>query len=77
MKKSYDSGLIHGDLSSFNILNHNDKPFFIDFSQGTLVKTPNSGELLERDVRNIVGFFGKLGVEAEVEESLYKITRKK
>lgn len=76
MKKLYESGLIHGDLSSFNILNHHDEPYFIDFSQATLVKTPNSGELLERDVNNIVRFFGKLGVKAEVEEVLYKITRK-
>ena len=73
MKRLYDAGLIHGDLSSFNILNH--KPCFIDFSQATLVKTPNSEELLERDVKNIVRFFGKLGVKAEVEEVLEKIKK--
>ena len=74
VKKLYKQGLIHGDLSSFNILNHNEKPYIIDFSQSTLVKTPNSEELLERDVKNIVRFFGKLGVEAEVEKVIKKVT---
>ena len=73
MEKLYACGLIHGDLSSFNILNYNDKPVLIDFSQATLVKTPNSEELLERDVKNIVQFFKRLGVEANKEEILKRI----
>jgi len=77
MRKLHDSGLIHGDLSSFNILNHQEKPCFIDFSQATLVKTPNSEELLRRDLNNIVRFFAKLGVKADFEKVLYKITQKK
>ena len=76
MKKLYDQGLIHGDLSPFNILNHKEKPYFIDFSQATLVKTPNSEELLKRDVHNIVQFFSKLGIKENETEILYKITRK-
>jgi RIO kinase 1 len=76
MKKLYDEGLIHGDLSPFNILNYQEKPYFIDFSQATLVKTPNSEELLKRDVHNIVQFFSKLGAKENEEEILYKITRK-
>ena len=77
MKKLYQEGLIHGDLSSFNILNHNEKPYFIDFSQSTTIKTPNSEELLERDVKNIVRFFGKLGVNADFDQIFNKITGKK
>ncbi|MDO8511462.1 MAG: serine protein kinase RIO [Nanoarchaeota archaeon] len=76
MKKLYDGGLIHGDLSPFNILNHKEKPYFIDFSQATLVKTPNSEELLKRDIHNIVHFFSKLGIKENEQEILYKITRK-
>ncbi|MEK6809936.1 MAG: serine protein kinase RIO [Nanoarchaeota archaeon] len=76
MKKLYERGLIHGDLSPFNILNHQEKPYFIDFSQATLVKTPNSEELLQRDVKNIVQFFSKLGVKENETEILYKITKK-
>lgn len=73
MKKMYRVGLIHGDLSAFNILNYNEKPVLIDFSQSTLVKTPNSEELLERDVKNIVQFFRKLGVKSEIEDILVRI----
>ncbi len=73
MKKMYKGGLIHGDLSSFNILNWKEKPVLIDYSQATLVRTPNSEELLERDVKNVVRFFRKLGVKTEEGEVLKKI----
>ena len=76
MKKLYDEGLIHGDLSPFNILNYKEKPYFIDFSQATLVKTPNSEELLKRDVHNIVQFFSKFGIKGNEQEILNKITEK-
>jgi RIO kinase 1 len=76
MKKLYHAGLIHGDLSAFNILNHNEKPVLIDFSQSTVVKTPNSQELLERDIKNILQFFRKLGVKREAEEILHLIKEK-
>jgi RIO kinase 1 len=77
MKLLYKIGLIHGDLSSFNILNYKERPVLIDFSQATMIKTPNSQELLERDVKNILQFFKKLGIEADFEETLLKIRGKK
>ncbi len=77
MKKLYRAGLIHGDLSSFNILNKNESPVLIDFSQATVVKTPNSHELLRRDIKNILQFFRKLGVKREEEEILNLILEKK
>jgi|SRR3989344_1518882 len=73
MEKLYREGLIHGDLSPFNILNHEEKPYFIDFSQGTLVKTPNSEELLKRDVHNVLHFFAKLGIRENEQKILQKI----
>ena len=74
MKKLYKKGLIHGDLSSFNILNWNEVPYFIDFSQATMLKAPNAQELLERDVKNVCQFLKKLGMKMEKEEILGKIT---
>jgi len=60
MQKLYKkAGLIHGDLSAFNILNFHEKPVFIDFSQATTTKNPNAEEYLERDIRNIANFFKK------------------
>ncbi len=76
IKKMYNVGLIHGDLSSFNILNFNEKPVIIDFSQATLTKTPNSEELLERDIKNILRFFLKLGVKEDFEKIFKEITEK-
>lgn len=73
VKKLYEKGLIHGDLSSFNILNFNEEPFIIDFSQATLVKTPNSEELLERDLKNLIKFFGKLGIKREYGDVLKEV----
>lgn len=75
IERLYANGLIHGDLSPFNILSHQEKPYFIDFSQGTLVKTPNSEDLLKRDIHNIVHFFAKLGVKENEGEILKSITR--
>ncbi len=74
VKKLYKQGLIHGDLSSFNILNHNEKPYIIDYSQATLTRTPNSEELLERDIKNLLHFFKKLGIKADQEKIIKKIT---
>lgn len=73
MKKLYRGGLVHGDLSAFNILNFQEKPVLIDFSQSTLVNSPNSEELLVRDVTNIVRFFSKLGVKANEEDLIKKM----
>ena len=73
IKKLYKSGLVHADLSAFNILNFNETPVFIDMSQSTTLKHPRAEEYLERDVRNICIFFRKHGLKAEEESVLKKI----
>ncbi len=77
IEKLYIAGLVHGDLSSFNILNDNEKPVLIDFSQSTLTKTPNSRELLKRDIENVCKYFRKLGVKNDPEEVYNKIMQDK
>lgn len=59
IKKLVELGIVHGDISEFNILNHNEKPYFIDFSQATSVKDQNALEYLKRDLGNIKRFFKK------------------
>ena len=76
VRDMYQAGLIHGDLSAFNILNHQEKPVLIDFSQATLTKTPNSEELLKRDLKNILQFFKKLKVEEDLVKIYKKVTGK-
>jgi len=70
MKRLHKAGLVHADLSSFNILNFNEKPVFIDFSQCTLLKTSRAREYLERDITNIVNFFKKVKVDLKKEDIL-------
>ncbi len=68
MKKLYKGGLIHADLSPFNILNHNEKPVFIDFSQTSPTGLSRSQEFLERDVKNILNYFSRLGIDEDPEK---------
>lgn len=74
MKKLWKAGLVHGDLSEFNILNENDNPVFIDMSQGTVTRSINANELLERDIKNMCRFFKRIGVEKNQEQIKNKIT---
>ena len=63
LDKLREAGLVHGDISAFNILNFNDKPVFIDFSQSTTTESPRAQELFERDILNLNTFFLKFGVK--------------
>ena len=67
------AGIVHGDLSEFNILNHNDTPVFIDMSQSTVKECTIAMELLERDIRNIANYGKKLGVELDKDKIKKKI----
>ncbi len=73
MKKLHKAGIVHADLSEYNILNWNDRPYLIDFSQGTSTKSLNADELLDRDIRNISKFFNKIGVKTSEEELKKKV----
>lgn len=68
MRKLYKAGLVHADLSPFNILNYNERPVFIDFSQCSSKGTSRANEFLERDITNVVNFFKKLGLAPDKEK---------
>lgn len=76
IKSLWKQGLVHGDLSAFNILNNAEKPIFIDFSQTTTTKSFDARELLQRDLKNIKQFFAKLKVDLDVDETYKKIISK-
>ena len=75
IRKLYKSGLVHADLSAFNILNFEDSPVFIDMSQATTLKHPRAEEFLERDVRNICIFFRKVGLKVNEKSASKKIKK--
>jgi RIO kinase 1 len=74
-KINVDAGLVHSDLSEFNILIFNDLPYIIDVGQAVVHSHPMSGEFFERDVRNIAAFFSKMGVEITPKSILEKIAQ--
>ncbi len=55
--------LVHGDLSEFNILYHNQEPIIIDISQAVAIQHPKALEYLERDIKNIYNFFKKFEIK--------------
>jgi len=60
--KSRDkAGLVHADLSEYNVMIWNEKPFIIDLSQAVPVTHPLAGEFLRRDIENINRFFMRRG----------------
>jgi len=58
------AGLVHADLSEFNIL-WSDGPIFIDVSQAVMITHNYAKKYLLRDIQNIIHFFKKLDVETE------------
>ncbi len=73
MRAMYKEGLVHGDLSEYNILDAGE-PVLIDFSQGVLVRHEHADEFLRRDIRNICKYFSKHGVDADEGKTYKKIT---
>ncbi len=83
-------GMVHADLSEFNILmkgyaereiadvNASEikiEPVIIDMGQSLLLEHPNADAFLKRDVKNIVTFFNKLGLDYSVVEVMRMIKR--
>lgn len=52
----HKAGLVHADLSEFNIL-YGDKPYLIDMGQSVTLDHPRALPFLMRDIRNINRFF--------------------
>lgn len=65
----WKAGIVHADLSEFNILWHKDSPYIIDFPQAVNRKThPSAETFLERDLGNVLRFFGKqLDIDMDLE----------
>lgn len=68
VEKLLRAGLVHADLSQFNILNSDEEPVFIDFSQSTPLENPRAKEYFDNDAKNLVNFFNKAGAKAKRED---------
>ena len=58
------AGIVHGDLSEFNILLGSDGPVIIDLPQAVDAASNNNAfKMLERDVNNLATYFGQFAPE--------------
>jgi len=76
IRLTYNAELIHGDLSSFNIVLQMDgKPLFIDWPQAEPIDHPNSETLIRRDVENVLTHFQrKYFITRDIEETIEYVT---
>jgi RIO kinase 2 len=54
---AYDEGYVHADMSEYNVFVAADGVTVFDWPQSVAADHENADELLERDLRNIVGYF--------------------
>jgi RIO kinase 2 len=77
LRKAYlKAGVIHADLSEYNvILKPNKRILIIDWPQFVTKEHPNAEDLLKRDVQNILQYFKrKHMLEIELQECLNYVT---
>ncbi|MEM3071295.1 MAG: RIO1 family regulatory kinase/ATPase, partial [Candidatus Anstonellales archaeon] len=74
IKRLYSAGLVHSDISEYNVVMCSDGPYLIDFAQAVSIKHPRANEFLERDVSNIIRYFEKkYGIRRNKEAEIAKI----
>ncbi|ODR83348.1 serine/threonine protein kinase [Haladaptatus sp. W1] len=68
MRRLFDAGLVHGDLSEYNILVSDGELCIIDVGQAVTFHHPNSGEFMTRDCANVASFFRRQGLDVHGDE---------
>ena len=67
------ANLVHGDLSAYNILWHEGEAIVIDVGQGVVQNHPRSEEFLVRDVKQLVRWANRNGIDVELAEAMYDV----
>jgi RIO kinase 1 len=70
VKKIYQLGFVHADMSEYNILVTDDGLKLLDCAQAVLLAHPKAEDFLQRDVQNLVRYFRKQGAETDFEKAM-------
>ncbi|WP_416838302.1 serine/threonine-protein kinase Rio1 [Haloferax sp. DFSO52] len=71
MRRLHRAGLVHGDLSEYNLIIHEGELVVIDLGQAVTIHHPNAEEFLRRDCHNVAKFFQRQGADADA-DSLFE-----
>jgi len=77
LKYAWNVGIVHGDLSEFNIMVdiHDDELYIIDWPQWVPNNSLGASLILRRDVENVITFFKRrYGLDHDIEEIIRYIT---
>jgi RIO kinase 2 len=70
----YSMGVIHADLSEYNIFVSENGVQLIDWPQYITLEHPHADEILERDISNILThFYRKYGIKKDLNETISEI----
>jgi RIO kinase 1 len=73
LKRLYKKGgLVHADLSEYNIMVWKGKPVIFDVAQAVLIEHPMADTFLRRDLENLHRYFKKLNFDILPVEEMYK-----
>ena len=74
VKITYSMGIIHADLSEYNVFVSEDGVQLIDWPQYITPEHPQADEILERDISNILThFYRKYGIKRELSETVSEV----
>jgi RIO kinase 1 len=74
MRRLHSAGLVHGDLSEYNLIVHEGELVVIDLGQAVTVHHRNADEFLRRDCKNVASFFARQGLEVAGEDLYEYVT---
>jgi len=73
VKKLYKkAGLVHSDLSEYNVMIWRDEPVLFDVSQAVPLEHPMADQFLRRDLENLHRYFKKLNVDVFSLEEMHR-----
>lgn len=66
------AGIVHSDLSEYNVLNYDEEYVIIDLGQSVKSDHPSALEYLLRDITRVTEFFEKLGADVQDPHDVFK-----